>query len=65
MNIPHPRRKTLCSIAATLGIIGGAVFVGIVSEILREVCTVIIAHQSMSLAEKVGNHFNLFGGKDA
>ena len=64
MNIPHPKRKTLYSILSTIGIIGGAAFVGIMSEVFQEICTVIIAHQTMSLVGKIANHFGIFGEEE-
>lgn len=57
MNIPHPKRKTLYSILTTVGVIVGAAFVGIMSEVLQEICTVIVAHQAMALVGKLVNHF--------
>lgn len=63
MNIPHPRRKTVASIATAISVIVGALFVGLLSEIAREVCTVIIAHQSMALFGHAIDHFGLFAEK--
>ena len=60
MRIPHPKRKTIASIATAVTVIVGALFVGLISEIAKEVCTVIIAHQSMSLFGHVMTHFGVF-----